>query len=62
MIGVKTPAQSVLASFKIEYQIVLDILKELRGNQRITDPEPESKFRTLEKYTVNLTELARQEN
>lgn len=61
MIGVKTPAQSVLASFKIEYQIVLDILKELRGNQRITDPEPESKFRTLEKYTVNLTELARQE-
>ncbi|MGI6348182.1 MAG: ATP-dependent Clp protease ATP-binding subunit [Patescibacteria group bacterium] len=61
LIGVKTPAQSVLASFKIEYQIVLDILKELRGNQRITDPEPESKFRTLEKYTVNLTELARQE-
>jgi len=60
LIGVKSPAQHVLLNFKIEYQVVLEILKELRGNQRITDPAPESKFRTLEKYTVNLTELARQ--
>ncbi len=61
LIGIKTPAQVVLFSFNIEYQTVLDILKELRGSQKITDPEPESKFRTLEKYTINLTELARQE-
>jgi ATP-dependent Clp protease ATP-binding subunit ClpB len=60
LIGVKSPAQNVLLNFRIEYQTVLEILKELRGTQRITDPEPESKFRTLEKYTVNLTELARQ--
>ncbi len=61
LIGVKTPAQKVLLSFNVEYEKVLEILKELRGSQKITDPEPESKFRTLEKYTVNLTELARQE-
>ncbi|HOZ53339.1 MAG TPA: AAA family ATPase [bacterium] len=61
LIGIKGPAQNVLLNFKIEYQKVLEILKELRGSQRITDPEPESKFRTLEKYTINLTELARQE-
>ncbi|MDD3711598.1 MAG: AAA family ATPase, partial [Patescibacteria group bacterium] len=61
LIGIKTPAQDVLFNFKIEYNQVLEILKELRGSQRITDPEPESKFRTLEKYTINLTELARQE-
>lgn len=61
LIGIKTPAQDVLFGFKIEYNQVLEILKELRGSQRITDPEPESKFRTLEKYTINLTELARQE-
>ncbi len=61
LIGIKTPAQDILFSFKIEYNQVLEILKELRGSQRITDPEPESKFRTLEKYTINLTELARQE-
>jgi ATP-dependent Clp protease ATP-binding subunit ClpB len=61
LIGVRGPAQNVLLNFKIEYEKVLEILKELRGSQRITDPEPESKFRTLEKYTINLTELARQE-
>ncbi len=61
LIGVKTPAQDVLLSFNIEYEKVLEILKEIRGSQKISDPEPESKFRTLEKYTVNLTELARQE-
>ena len=61
LIGVKGPAQNVLLNFKIDYEKVLEILKELRGSQRITDPEPESKFRTLEKYTINLTELARQE-
>lgn len=61
LIGVKTPAQDILLSFKIEYNQVLEILREIRGSQKITDPEPENKFRTLEKYTVNLTELARQE-
>ena len=61
LIGVKTPAQDILSSFNIEYNKVLEMLKELRGSQKITDPEPESKFRTLEKYTVNLTEMARQE-
>ncbi len=60
LIGVKSPAQRVLSSFNIGYQGVLGILKELRGSHKITDPEPESKFRTLEKYTLNLTDLARQ--
>ncbi len=61
LIGIKTPAQNILFSFKIDYNQVLEILKELRGNQKISDPDPENKFRTLEKYTVNLTEMARQE-
>ena len=61
LIGVKTSAQKVLLDFNIEYEKVLEILKDLRGSQKISDPDPESKFRTLEKYTVNLTELARQE-
>lgn len=45
----------------VDYQGVLKILADLRGSMRITDPEPESKFQALEKYTRNLTELARQE-
>src|SRR5262249_46503162 len=38
---------------------VLKALAELRGNQRVTDPEPEGKFQALEKYGRDLTALAR---
>ena len=61
LIGVPSPAQSLLLNFKVEYQEVKDILKDLRGSQTITDPFPENKYKVLEKYTTNLTELARKE-
>jgi ATP-dependent Clp protease ATP-binding subunit ClpB len=61
LIGISSPAQAILFNFKIDYQIVTEILKELRGDSKITDPSPEGKFKVLEKYTTNLTELARQE-
>lgn len=61
LIGVPSPAQNVLLDFKVEYQTVKDILKELRGSQTIQDQFPENKYKVLEKYTTNLTELARGE-
>jgi len=61
LIGVPSPAQNVLLNFKVEYQTVKNILKDLRGSQTISDPFPENKYKVLEKYTTNLTELARQE-
>lgn len=61
LIGIPSPAQNILLNFNIEYQAVMRLLVELRGEEKITDPSPESKFRVLEKYTSNLTELARQE-
>lgn len=61
LIGISSPAQAILLNFSIEYQKVVAILSELRGETRITDPSPEAKFKVLEKYTSNLTELARQE-
>jgi len=61
LIGVSSPAQTVLLNFKVDYQTVKNMLKELRGNQTISDPFPENKYKVLEKYTTNLTELARQE-
>ncbi len=61
LIGVPSPAQSVLLNFKVEYKNIKEILKELRGSQTISDPFPENKYKVLEKYTTNLTELARQE-
>ncbi len=38
----------------------LAALKEVRGNQRVSDRDPEEKFETLEKYGTDLTARARQ--
>ncbi len=38
---------------------ILAALQEVRGSQRITDTEPEAKFQALEKYTRDLTAMAR---
>lgn len=44
---------------KLDYDTVLKTLAKIRGGQRITDPEPESKYQVIEKYARNLTQLAR---
>lgn len=51
----------VLAVVGVTQDKILKALKELRGSQRITDQNPEAKFQALEKYSRNLTRLARQE-
>ena len=38
---------------------VLQVLLEIRGNQRITDPNPEEKYQALDKFSKDLTQLAR---
>ncbi len=43
----------------IQRDAVLKALVELRGNQRVTDQNPEDKFQALEKYGRDLTALAR---
>ena len=40
---------------------ILSALKTIRGNQRVTDKNPEEKYQALEKYCRDLTALARQE-
>ncbi len=41
-------------------EAVLKALMELRGNQRVTDANPEDKFQALEKYGRDLTAMAKQ--
>jgi ATP-dependent Clp protease ATP-binding subunit ClpB len=54
------PAQVGTIGFgKLDYQTFYNELMKVRGGQRITDPEPESKYQVIEKYTVNLTTMAR---
>jgi ATP-dependent Clp protease ATP-binding subunit ClpB len=45
---------------KLDYETALKVLAQIRGGERITDPEPESKYQVVEKYARNLTQLARQ--
>ena len=58
---VPSKAKELLVREGLGKEIILRALAELRGGQRITDPEPETKYNVLEKYARNLTRLARQE-
>lgn len=43
----------------LSHDKLLAALAQVRGNQRVTDRDPEGKFQALEKYTRDLTELAK---
>ena len=45
--------------FNISAEDLYSALQEIRGDSRIEDPRPEEKYKSLEKYSVDLTELAR---
>jgi ATP-dependent Clp protease ATP-binding subunit ClpB len=45
---------------KLDYNTFLKQLADARGGQRITDPEPETKYQVIEKYARNLTTQAKQ--
>src|SRR6202451_1933400 len=55
----KDPAQMLLASVGATREAILQGLTSVRGNQRVTDQNPEGKFQALEKYAKDLSELAR---
>jgi len=58
---VSTKVNEILKIFGVDKQKILNVMEEVRGGQHVTDIEPESKYQVLEKYTRNLTELARKE-
>ncbi len=53
-----TPAAKVLADYGVTRDRVMDAIKDIRGGVRVTDPHAESRYRTLEKYSRDLTRLA----
>lgn len=59
MLSSKTKIKGFLEKFQLNYDLVLKTMSQVRGTQRVDTPDPESKFQVIEKYTVNLTELAR---
>ena len=55
-----TPAARILESAGLTRDRVFDAVQDLRGGQRVTDPQAETRYRTLEKYSRDLTQLARE--
>ncbi len=55
----KDPAQLLLTSLGATREAILQALTSVRGNQRVTDQNPEGKYQALDRYAKDLTELAR---
>ncbi len=53
------PASRVLRDAGVDRDAMLKALADVRGSQRVTDPEAEQRYQSLAKYTRDLTELAR---
>jgi ATP-dependent Clp protease ATP-binding subunit ClpB len=52
--------QSIFREFGLTEAKLQDTIKQVRGNQKVTDQNPEGKYEALEKYGRDLTEAARQ--
>jgi ATP-dependent Clp protease ATP-binding subunit ClpC len=50
----------VLGQFDIEIEKVYQALQKVRGGHRVTDPRAENHYRSLERYSIDLTQLARE--
>src|SRR3972149_2155147 len=54
-----TASARILAEAGVTKDRVSEAVKEVRGGQRVTDPGAESRYRMLEKYSRDLTKMAR---
>jgi len=52
--------QELFRQVNINYDSILLAIKSIRGSQRVIDDSPETKYKALEKYSRDLTEMARQ--
>ncbi len=52
-------AGKVLSRAGVTRDALYKVMQEVRGTQRITDPNPEEKYQALQKFSRDLTELAR---
>ena len=53
--------KEVLRQFSLDKTRFLEVLAQVRGNQRVTSDNPESTYDVLAKYGQDLVELARQQ-
>ena len=54
-----TPSTRIMQRYGITREKVLEALKQVRGNQRVTSQDPESTYEALTKYGTDMIETAR---
>jgi len=55
-----TPAARLLSDDGVTKDRVYQAIDQIRGGQRVTDPKAESRYKALEKFSRDLTKLARE--
>ncbi|MBN1811375.1 MAG: AAA family ATPase, partial [Anaerolineae bacterium] len=55
-----TPVARLLRDLGVTKERIYDAVKDVRGGQRVTDRRAETRYRILEKYSRDLTEMARE--
>jgi ATP-dependent Clp protease ATP-binding subunit ClpB len=58
---VESRAKELLQGAGVRSDVLLRALAQVRGGERVTDQSPEAKYQALEKYSRNVTQLAREE-
>ena len=53
-------AGDILRSNGVAKKVIMAVLRDIRGEHRVTDQDPEGKYQALKKYSRDLTEAARQ--
>jgi len=59
LLDAKAPAAEILKRHGVSRDAVLKVLREIRGTQRVDDPNAEDRYQALERYGRDLTALAR---
>jgi len=55
---VQSDAKEILSINSITAEQIATVLKSIRGGEKITDANPEDKYKALERYGINLVEMA----
>ncbi|MBN1283209.1 MAG: ATP-dependent chaperone ClpB [Proteobacteria bacterium] len=53
-------AGDLLRAAGVSKKVIMAVLRDIRGEHRVTDQDPEGKYQALKKYSRDLTEAARQ--
>ncbi|MFH1026247.1 MAG: ATP-dependent chaperone ClpB [Nitrospirota bacterium] len=59
LVSIGGPCSDLLKKYGASTDKALVAMREIRGAQRVTDPNPEEKYQALKRYSRDLTELAR---